>query len=170
MSKVWRQTFGAWQEDRERDERYQRLMQVGSRAGQGCRAPPDCSGSMWQGAALLSFYSQLQCPRGACPRPYTQLPSVRPCLPACLFMQALGFVDLPTLMGADVQPDPSLLAMAQVSFVSLFAQAAWAPGKGQGDAAATSTPAMPEECSCSLPMKLAACPACPGCPACRVRF
>jgi len=28
MSKVWRQTFGAWAEDRERDERYQRLMQV----------------------------------------------------------------------------------------------------------------------------------------------
>jgi hypothetical protein len=28
MSKVWRQTFGVWQEDRERDERYQRLMQV----------------------------------------------------------------------------------------------------------------------------------------------
>lgn len=28
MSKVWRQTFGVWPEDRERDERYQRLMQV----------------------------------------------------------------------------------------------------------------------------------------------
>lgn len=28
MSKVWRQTFGVWQEDRERDERYRRLMQV----------------------------------------------------------------------------------------------------------------------------------------------
>ena len=28
MSKVWRQTFAAWQEDQERDERYQRLMQV----------------------------------------------------------------------------------------------------------------------------------------------
>lgn len=28
MSKVWRQTFAVWQEDRERDERYQRLMQV----------------------------------------------------------------------------------------------------------------------------------------------
>lgn len=28
--------------------------------------------------------------------------------------QALGFVDLPTLMGADVQPDETLLGMAQV--------------------------------------------------------
>ena len=28
MSKVWRQTFRVWREDRERDERYQRLMQA----------------------------------------------------------------------------------------------------------------------------------------------
>lgn len=28
--------------------------------------------------------------------------------------QALGFVDLPTLMGAEVQPDENLLGMAQV--------------------------------------------------------
>lgn len=32
MSKVWRQTFGVWPEDRERDERYQRLMQARRRA------------------------------------------------------------------------------------------------------------------------------------------
>lgn len=36
MSKVWRQTFGACDEDRERDERYQRLMQAG--AGHGVLA------------------------------------------------------------------------------------------------------------------------------------
>lgn len=49
MSKVWRQTFGACDEDRERDERYQRLMQasgpcvcvveVGVGAGGRCGRP-----------------------------------------------------------------------------------------------------------------------------------
>lgn len=33
MSKVWRQTFGTCDEDRERDERYQRLMQAGVSLG-----------------------------------------------------------------------------------------------------------------------------------------
>ncbi|PSC72702.1 vacuolar sorting-associated 9A-like [Micractinium conductrix] len=59
MSKIWRQTFGAWPEDRERDERYQRLM------------------------------------------------------------QALGFVDLPTLMGVDVTPDESLLGLAQAEVLKM---------------------------------------------------
>ncbi|KAL4458115.1 hypothetical protein ABPG75_012980 [Micractinium tetrahymenae] len=59
MSKVWRQTFGACDEDRERDERYQRLM------------------------------------------------------------QALGFVDLPTLMGAEAQPDETLLGMAQAELLKM---------------------------------------------------
>lgn len=47
MSKVWRQTFGTWQEDRERDERYQRLMQAGRRAG----VRPSSVG--WAGVAEL---------------------------------------------------------------------------------------------------------------------
>lgn len=59
MSKVWRQTFAVWQEDRERDERYQRLM------------------------------------------------------------QALDFVDLPTLMGANVEPDSNLLALAQSELLKM---------------------------------------------------
>lgn len=103
MSKVWRQTFAAGVEDRERDERYARLMQA--RAGLGWSAAPGC-------LCCSPMHSWPACLN----------PPMRPPPP----QQALGFVDLPTLMGVDVLPDESLLALAQVCGGG-GAGAAWPP-------------------------------------------
>jgi hypothetical protein len=100
MSKVWRQTFGVWQEDRERDERYQRLMQV-RRPGSSSGTENGCCNN-W-GTPLRGWQPVSSMPAGSSQCGPTPAAS----------SQALGFVDLPTLMGGPVEPDASLLAMAQ---------------------------------------------------------